>query len=43
MNDPRTAAKYPGHVCARLADKLVTKIIAGVLDQRVFGPTAPPC
>ena len=37
MTDPRTAAKYPGHVHARLADKLLTKIIAGVLDQRVFG------
>ena len=38
MTDPRIAAKYPGHVHARLADKLLTKIIAGVLDQRVFGP-----
>jgi len=37
MNDPRTAAKYPGHVHARLAGKLLTKIIAGVLDERVFG------
>jgi DNA invertase Pin-like site-specific DNA recombinase len=37
MNDPRAAARYPGHVCARLADKLLTTIIAGVLDQRVFG------
>ena len=37
MTDPRTAAKYPGHVHARLADKVLTKIIAGVLDQRVFG------
>ena len=37
MSDPRTAARYPGHVCARLADKVLTKIIAGVLDQRVFG------
>ena len=38
MTDPRIAAKYPGHVHARLADKLLTKVIAGVLDQRVFGP-----
>jgi site-specific DNA recombinase len=38
MTDPRIAAKYPGHVHARLADKLLTRIIAGVLDQRVFGP-----
>jgi hypothetical protein len=38
MTDPRTAARYPGHVHARLADKMVTEIIAGVLDQRVFGP-----
>lgn len=38
MTDPRIAAKYPGHVHARLADKLLTEIIAGVLDQRVFGP-----
>ena len=38
MTDPRTAAKYPGHVHARLADKLLTQILAGVLDQRVFGP-----
>jgi hypothetical protein len=38
MNDPRAAARYPGHVSARLADKLLTTIIAGVLDQRVFGP-----
>ena len=38
MNDPRIAAMYPGHVHARLADKLLTEIIAGVLDQRVFGP-----
>jgi hypothetical protein len=37
MRDPRIAAKYPGHVHARLADKLLTKVIAGVLDQRVFG------
>jgi len=37
MTDPRIAAKYPGHVHALLADKLLTKIIAGVLDQRVFG------
>ncbi|MGH3268018.1 MAG: hypothetical protein ACRDN1_02955 [Trebonia sp.] len=37
MTDPRTAAKYPGHVHARLADKVLTKIIAGVLDERVFG------
>jgi hypothetical protein len=29
--------KYPGHVHARLADKVLTKVIAGVLDQRVFG------
>ncbi len=30
-NDPRIAAKYPGHVHARLADKVLTKVIAGVL------------
>jgi hypothetical protein len=38
MTDPRTAARHPGHVHARLSDKVLTKIIAGVLDQRVFGP-----
>ena len=44
MTDPRIAAKYPGHVHARLADKLLTKIIAGVLDRaRVRPPTGPPC
>ena len=37
MTDPRIAAKYPGHVHARLSDKVLTEIIAGVLDQRVFG------
>ena len=36
--EAQDAGKYPGHVHARLADKLLTKIIAGVLDQRVFGP-----
>ncbi len=37
MTDPRTAAKYPGHVHARLSDKVLSKLIAGVLDERVFG------
>jgi hypothetical protein len=43
MTDPRIAAKYPGHVPARLADKLLTKVIAGCWISACSVPTGLPC